>query len=122
RAAVANEEEVRRHLAGEVDSVVRGLATDLKVSETQMQSLERQTADVERRLSGLAGMRARYNNLVAETQQCSAALIKAQKDLGDARGTQAAAQTSSLITRVDHPDAGNGPIGPGRIVIVSGGF
>jgi succinoglycan biosynthesis transport protein ExoP len=122
QAARSAEQEVRHHLRNELESAIRGLTADLKVSESQIASLERQVTDAELRLSRLARLRARYGNLVAEVRQCNATLERAQKDLADARASGAAAHSASLVTRLDSPQVGNGPIGPGKTVIVGSGF
>jgi len=49
-------------------------------------------------------------------------LTKAQKDLADVRASQAAALSASVITRLDQPDPGNGPVGPSFPVIVAAGL
>lgn len=122
QAARAAEQEVRQHLRDELESAIRGLTADLKVSETQIASLQRQANDAEQRLGRLAKLRARYGNLVAEVKQCNTTLERAQKDLADARASGAAAHSASLITRLDSPQVGNSPIGPGKTVIVGSGF
>jgi len=122
QAAKAAEQEVRQHLRNELDSAIRGLNADLKVSDTQIASLQKQVTDAEGRLSRLARLRARYGNLVAEVKQCNSTLEKAQKDLADARASEAAALSASLISRLDTPQVGNSPIGPGKTVIVASGF
>jgi hypothetical protein len=118
QAAISAEKLVRRDLHNELEIAIRGLAGELKVSATQVESLETQLADVTGRLDRLAGMRARYNNLVAIVRQHTEIVDKAQKELADARASQAAALSTSLITRLDGPQAGNQPIGPGRLTIV----
>lgn len=117
-AAKSNEGIVQQQLHAELEQAVGGLRADLAVRQSQIASLERQAADVENRLSHLASLRARYGNLVAEARQCSESLQKSQKDLADARGSQAAATSASLITRLDTPVTGSSPIGPGNNTIV----
>jgi hypothetical protein len=70
----------------------------------------------------LAGVRAEYGNLLAETQSREQQLETAQKDLAAARATQAAAHTASLITKLDAPDTGTQPLGPSRAMLVAAGL
>ena len=122
RAAVDAETAVRKHLHAELELALRGLIADRQVTDSQLLLLERQQADIDARLNRLASVRARYSNQVAEVRHCSETLQKAQKDLADARATQAAAQSTSLLTRLDGPVAGNSPLGPGNLVILLTGL
>lgn len=122
QSAMAAEEEVRQHLHRELDVAVRGLTAELKVSAKLAQSLEGQLADVTARLDRLAQMRAGYGNLVAESRQRSETLQAAEKALADARASETAARSSSLLTRLDQPVTGASPLGPSRSMIVLAGF
>lgn len=121
QAALAAEQLVRQDLHQELAIAIRGLSADLRVNESQIVSLEVQSADVTARLDRLAGLRARYANLVADVKQRTEILEKARKELSDARASQAAAMSVSLITRLDAPQTGNRPLAPGRKTIVLGG-
>ena len=122
KGALANEEAVRRELREELELAVRGLEADLAVSASQIKALGKQAAEVEGRLDRLAALRARYGNLVADVRQRSETLQRAQQELADARAAQAAAQSASLITRLDRPLSGNHPIGPSAAAIVLTGL
>jgi len=122
QAAIAAENEVREHLHGELAIAIRGLTEELKVSGTLVASLEKQQADITSRLSRLAGLRARYGNLVAEVRQRSEILAKAEKELADARASQTAARSTSLLTRLDQPVTGGSPQGPSRAMISLAGL
>jgi hypothetical protein len=98
------------------------LTEELKVSGTLVASLDKQPADITARLDRLAGLRARYGNLVSEVRQRSEILAKAEKELADARASQTAAHSTSLLTRLDQPVTGGSPQGPGRSVIALGGL
>jgi uncharacterized protein involved in exopolysaccharide biosynthesis len=112
RTATANEEAVRQQLRDELKIAVRGLRDELSVNQALITALERQLSEVEQRLHRLAGLRAKYGNLVSEVRQRGENLQAAQKDLTEARASQAASQSSSLITRLDKPVAANNPVGP----------
>lgn len=121
QAARMAEQLVQRDLHKELDTAIRGLEADLAVNESQINALETQSAGVTGRLERLAGLRARYANLVADVKQCSEIFERSKKDLADARASQAGANSVSLLTRLDTPQTGNLPIGPGRTTIVLGG-
>ncbi|MEQ8788367.1 MAG: hypothetical protein RIC55_18805 [Pirellulaceae bacterium] len=122
KAAVESERRVRNDLHGEVEVALRGVNADLEVNRAQTASLEKQAQDVEQRLDRLAQLRARYANLVADVKQRSEILDEAQRELADARASEGAAESSSLLTRIDGPVIGNDPIGPGLGAIVAIGF
>jgi hypothetical protein len=48
-------------------------------------------------------------------------LDRARADLGTAKAALAAAHSGSLVTRLDEPDTGPYPVGPGRKVIIAAG-
>ncbi|MGE0608485.1 MAG: hypothetical protein AB7O62_15425 [Pirellulales bacterium] len=118
-AAMANEEAVRQDLRNELGTAIVGLAAEIKVGTKLLASYERQLEEVEGRLQKLAGMRARYANLAEEVRQRGQFLEKASKDLADAKAAVAAAQTTSLITLLDAPEANDRPAGPGNTTILA---
>ena len=122
KAAVEAERQVRDNLHAEVKVALRGVTADLEVSAALVASLAQQAKQVEQRLDRLAGLRARYSNLVADVRQRSQIVEQAQKELADARASQGAAESSNLITRLDEPITGNEPLGPSFATIVLIGF
>jgi hypothetical protein len=122
RAAISAEEEIRQDLHRELEIAVRGLHTDLEISRARVESLVSQADEIRKRLDRLAALRAKYSNLVAEVAQESTIVEKARRALADARASQSAAQAASLISRLDKPQTGNRPVGPGRGTIVLAGF
>ena len=58
---------------------------------------------------------------MAEVHLRTDTLKTAETQLAEARASQAAAHTASLLSRIDTPDTGATPIGPGRSMIVAGG-
>ena len=77
---------------------------------------------IDKRIENVAILRAEYANQLADVRQKTETLNKAQKDLADVRASQAAALSASVITRLDQPDPGNGPVGPSFPVIVAAGL
>jgi uncharacterized protein involved in exopolysaccharide biosynthesis len=126
KAALNAEAEIRQDLHGELETSIRGLQADLQITDAVIRAHEKQLDEVQGRLDRLAALRARYGNLVEEVSQRSEQLRDAQRGLAEALATREASQTFSLITRVDTPDPGDRPVGPGRLVLLlvswSGGF
>ncbi len=106
----------------EIDGVIGNLDADLKVSAAQIESLQKELSNIDDRIEKVALLRAEYANQLSDVRQKTETLTKAQKDLADVRASQAAALSASVITRLDQPDPGNGPVGPSFPVIVAAGL
>ncbi len=122
REAAAAEEEVRGHLQREQETALASLHADLQINRAQVKMYEEQLAEVTARLDRLANLRATYANLQSEVRQRITIVEKAQNDLSTARASQAAAASSSLLTRIDAPVLDDRPLGPGRATIVLAGM
>jgi uncharacterized protein involved in exopolysaccharide biosynthesis len=121
QAAIDAEQQVRRHLHGELEVAIRGLAAELEMADARSDNLENQKAALQTKLDRIARLRVRYDNLEDEANRRSEILEQAQGDLTNARANQAAAQTASLISRIGRPETGDSPVGPGAFVIAAGG-
>jgi uncharacterized protein involved in exopolysaccharide biosynthesis len=121
-AAIRAEEEVRQNIDAELAVSLRGITADLQVSKQQLETLTQQQQELQSRLLRLAGLRARYGNLVDDLQQSTQIVNEAKQSLAEARASQSAAQSSSLLTRFQAPVAGERPEGPGKRKIVAAGF
>lgn len=121
-AAKISEEQIAAHVRAEIDSAIRGVQVESRLSKDRAVALETQLADARRRLTNMAEMRAEYGNLVNERNQRSDIVKTAEQQLAEARASQAAARTASLIAVVDSPVAGNAPVGPSKAAIVLGGM
>ena len=121
-AAKEAEVEIGRHLHNELAIARRGVEVELRVLADRHTLLESQLAKTTERLHGLAVIRSGYANETAEVKSRSTLLERAEQNLADARATQAGAKAASLISRIDTPDAGIYPIGPGRTMIALGGI
>ncbi len=122
KAAIVAEQEVRQDLHSELGLAVRGIEADLAISQTRLTTLRKQESGIKSRLDRLASLRARYSNLVDDVAQRTEILKQAQKEMADARANMTAANSASLITRLDGPVVGNHPLGPGKTAIVLCGF
>jgi len=121
-AAKAGEEEISQRLHNEIAVAIKGVEVDLRLTNERIQSLEEQRASVQSRLGKLASARADYANLVNATRHRGEILRTAQLELSASRASEAAAHTASLITVVDRPDAGTGPVGASRASIALAGL
>ena len=122
RAAQANEQAVEHDLHEELQTAVAGLEVDARMTSGQVTTLQNQLANTKTRLEKLAGLRAEYANLAAETKHKTLLLEAAQRDLAAARSSQASAQAASQITRIDAPNTGTRPVGPSRAMLVLAGL
>jgi uncharacterized protein involved in exopolysaccharide biosynthesis len=117
-AAKEAEEAIGRHLHDELAIAARGVEGDRRLWADRVATLRRQLGETTDRLRRLAEFRAAYNNQVAETNNRTRLLERAQQNLAEARSAQAGAKAASLLTCIDGPDAGLRPVGPSRAAIV----
>jgi succinoglycan biosynthesis transport protein ExoP len=122
QAAHAAEQAIGEQLHDEIGVAIRGIEVDLRVNADRIRALEEQNSAIQGRLGRLATVRAEYANLVAATKYRGETLKAVERDLAEARSSQAAARAASLINLVDSPDAGSRPLGPGRTTIVLAGI
>lgn len=116
-AALEAERKIGDQLHQELEIACRGVQADLEWSSARVCRLSEQLADTRGRLAKLAGLRASYANLIASVKNCGALVEAAQRELAEARGSQAGAHSASLIYSIDAPQLGARPVGPGRAVI-----
>jgi succinoglycan biosynthesis transport protein ExoP len=121
-AAKVAEQEIADQVRDGIDSAIVGVQAELRLSQNRASVLQSQLNDARVRLGKLADMRAEYANVVAERNQRADILKAAEQQLAEARASQAAARTASVITAIDTPVPSNGPIGPGKATIVLGGL
>ncbi len=121
-AAREAEQEIRRHLRGELIVAIRGVELDRNLATRREETLKSQLATLHERLELLAGLRAEYAGLVAEVEHRTKVLEGAQRQLVDARASQSSALTANLISRLDAPTTGPRPIGPGRSILLLAGL
>ena len=118
RAAQMAETEIRQNLHDELENAIQGVQAEMHVTDALIAAHEKQLDDVQGRMSELASMRARYENLVADVQDRNSQVKDSQRALANARASLEASEKSSLITFVDRPDPGQGPVGPGRLTLI----
>ena len=121
RAAVEAEAQIRRDLHRELATAIKGAEVDLRLSNQRVASTQERLTDLQARLNKLAEMRATYSNRVAALDNSRISLDRARQNLSTARAAEAAARSGSLVTRIDQPETGPYPAGPGRTVIAGAG-
>ena len=121
RAALVAEQQIRDHLHHELDVAVRGLQAEVNLSKNQVSVLADGLAAAQNRMERLVSIRASYAALTTEVLRRTDNLTATQHDLTAAIARGAAAESTSLITRVDKPETGAFPTGPRRSLIVAAG-
>jgi uncharacterized protein involved in exopolysaccharide biosynthesis len=117
KSARESEEEIGRHLHDELALAIRGMEVEVNLSVQRQKLLRDQLAAATGRLNRLAEIRASYETQAAENRHRTTLAEHAEQNLAEARAELAGAKATSLISRIDTPDTGAKPIGPGRTVI-----
>ncbi len=120
-AAKQAETEITAHLRSQLGSTIHGVESDVRVAEDRVEVLQQQLGEARQRLERLAKIRAEYANLVTEVHRRDDTLKGAESQLSEARASQAAAHTASLLSQIDAPQAGLFPLGPSRAAIIAAG-
>ncbi|MEM9352499.1 MAG: Wzz/FepE/Etk N-terminal domain-containing protein [Planctomycetota bacterium] len=118
QAAIDSEARVRRDLFRELEVAVDGLQVQIGVGEARLAQLEARLSGYRERLGRLAADRAEYSNRLASVDNSRTVLDNARQKLSAAIAAKAAAQTASLVTRIDSPETGSNPIGIRRAAVV----
>jgi hypothetical protein len=94
----------------------------LRLDERRIAILASQLGQTTGRLERLAGLRAEYANLVAETNHRTKLVERAEQNMAEARASRASAKAASLISRIDGPDTGIRPVSPSPATILVAGI
>jgi uncharacterized protein involved in exopolysaccharide biosynthesis len=121
-AAAEAENEIGRHLHGEIGIALRAVRADLQLQDERIALLEEREQQAARRLARLAELRAQYGHLADETRHRTELLQRAQQQRAEARAMRAGAATGSPLWALDAPQTGPDPLGPGRTVIALAGL
>ena len=122
RASLDAEEEIRRHLNTEVQSALQGVRAELALSDEITADRRARLTKARERLDRLATLRAEYSSLNMQMQHRTRQQEDAERQLLEARSAQAGGTAASLLTRIDAPDAGTRPLGPGRTTLLGMGI
>lgn len=121
RAAIEAEQQIRNDLHNELVTAIRGSEVELQLSRDRLAATQGRLDNLQTRFTQLAEKRAEYSNRVAAVDNRRQTLDRASENLSTARAAEAAAHSGSLVTRLDAPETGPYPAGPGRTVIVGAG-
>ena len=121
KAAVESEKQIRNDLHRELTAAIQGAEVEQDLAQQRVTATETRLHDLQSRLAGLAEQRAEYANRVAAVDNSRASLNQARHNLSTAKAAEAAAQGSSLVTRIGQPETGPYPVGPGRTIITLAG-
>lgn len=122
RAALDAENEVRAHLHDELAAAVVGVQAEMAVTDDLLAERRARLAATRQRLDQVTALRAEYSALNGESQHRLRQLELSEKAFIDARAAQAGAAASSLLTKIDTPDVGTKPVGPGKTMLLAGGL
>lgn len=118
--ATSSEKEIKAQLHAELALALSTAEKDVSNSQTRIDKLKNQQLQMEERLVRLARMRADYDNLNNEVRARTQILQDAERQLAEARAARDAANSTSLLTRLDEAVLGERPVGPGRSTILAG--
>ena len=121
RAAIEGEKHIRADLHRELVTAIRGAEAEVELGKSRVAATRSRLDSLQQRLGGLAERRAEYSNRVAAVDNSRITLDRARQNLSTAKAAQAAARSGSLVTRLDQPETGPYPAGPGRTVIAGAG-
>lgn len=122
RAAKLAQAEISEQLHKELAIAIDGVLVDLRMNAGRAAALKQQLARDQQRLERLAAMRAEYANRIAMSTNRTQLLETARANLAEAKAQRAAAGNVTLISRIDSPDAGTKPIGPGAAMLTLAGL
>jgi polysaccharide biosynthesis transport protein len=121
KAAVESEQQIRDDLHRELVTAIRGAEIEQQLAEQRVAATAARLRNLQARLENLAAQRAEYANRVAALENSRASLNQARHNLSTAKAAEAAAEGSSLVTRIGDPETGPYPVGPGRTVVTAAG-
>lgn len=121
KAAVDAEGQIRNDLHRELAAAVKGAEVELQLAQGRVTATQARLTNLQDRLGRLAERRAEYSNRVAAVDNSRISLDQVRQQLSAAKAAQAAAQSGSLVTRIDQPETGAYPAGPGRTVVAAAG-
>lgn len=116
------EEAIRKKIFAELTLSLHAIAAENQLTDGRVEYLEGRLGDMRRRMSEVAALRVDYASLTSDVLHRRALLEAAERQLADARASQAVAKKCSLIDRIGVPDTGSKPVGPGRSIIALAGI
>ncbi len=116
--AIDSESRMRHNLHAELQTAIDGLKVELNLDRHRLANVQAHVKDVRDRLGLLANQRGKYSNHVAAVENSRQVLDQTRRNLSEARATQAAANSGSLVTMIDQPETGPYPAGMGRAMVL----
>jgi polysaccharide biosynthesis transport protein len=116
------EEQIRKKIFSELTLALHAIEAENQLTDDRVEYLEGRLADMRQRMSDVAALRVKYEHLNSDVLHRRAVLEAAERQLADARASQAVARKCSLIDRIGVPDTGSRPVGPGRRTIALTGI
>jgi polysaccharide biosynthesis transport protein len=121
QSATEAELQIREELHDELSMAIGGAHVELQLGRDRLSAAQDRVEDLQARLNRLAELRAEYSNRVAAVENCRLTVDHARQNLSTAKAALAAANSGSLVTRLDEPETGPYPAGIGRTVITGAG-
>ncbi len=121
-AARSSSVSIRQRLHQEIATTIHGAQTDLTISEERVRQLEQSAAGLSDRLEILVALRVPYSRALDRVSQQRDILSEAERDLAKVQASRNAAMLASVIARIDGPQVGSQPSGPGKKVVIAGGL
>jgi hypothetical protein len=121
-AAVEAETQIRSDFHRELAAAIRGAEIEHSLCRQRYETAKQRAEELEARLTRLASLRAEYANRLAAVETTRQLLDRSRQNLETAQNIAAAATSGSLVTRVDKPETGPYPSGPGRTTIAGAGL
>ncbi len=120
-AAREEEAAVTHSLRAQLESAIRIAETEDRLGRSRIAELQQELTETHGRLQSLASQRAEYANRVAEVESLSTILQKARANVAEARASVSAANSKTLIARIDGPTTGVYPKGPRKSIVILAG-
>lgn len=121
-SALATEQDVQQQVREEIDSALKAAEVELNISRQQVDNLRVVETDLSSRLRLLVDQRVPYSEALERLQQKRDVLTSVENDLAEIQNNLHSNDPTSLIAKIDGPQAGTKPLGPGKQAIVLGGL
>ncbi len=120
QAASKAELQIQVRLREELGLARQAIVNDREIASQRLTALQKQEAQLTKRIESMADIRAAYANLLAEVRSRNQVLQDTERQLSEVQAARDAALSSSLVTRIDTPFSSEKPVGPGRTTILAG--
>lgn len=122
KAARETEAAANAQLKSELQTAIQGLEVDQQMASARVHSLDVQVADVKRRLTNIASLRARYSQYASLVKSDTEQLDRARRELAEVKSAAMATRPSNLLQLVSVPEISDDPVGPSSSTLCAGGL